>query len=194
MEWSELWPELEFWAHWPSIVTGAIAVGALMIDYLDAPWKRTIAIIVLAFLTMYGLALTNKNSSKPERDYAYYFVIDGEDYLPDGKVKLYQRATGPLSDVTIAFARGDQVSSDSYEISRNSVGFHEGTGYAGPIEADDWHIDIDPLPRNGQVKQRLYVEVKDGKVITKFARVQRKFGNQEILCETPKRKDIPKCE
>jgi len=187
------WPELEFWIYWPSLVALAIAVAATVIGFISNPWWRGVAIAILAFITLYGIALTNKISTKPERDYAYFYVPNNQTPTPNGKVRLHRRATGPLSSVAVAFARPPRGLLDEYEYAHPSARIPEGTGYAFEIEPGDWHIDVDPLSRKGQVKQRLHIEIKDGIVITIFAQVKRKFGGKDVLCETPKRESIPLC-
>lgn len=194
MEWGAYWPEWEFWLLWQSWVTCAVAMGTIMIGFVTNRWSRAIGIAVLGFLTLYAIALTEKIQTKSERDYAYFFIPDNQPILPDGKIMLHRRATGPLSSVDFAFAQGTKGILGKYVYSGQAVRFPEGTGYAFPVEAEDWSIDIDPLPITGQVKQRLNISVEGGKATTVFAQVSRKHGKREILCETPKRNGIPLCE
>ena len=190
---SEYWPESEFWLSLHSIVTLAVAMGAVMIGFFAGRWRRFFGIAVLAFITLYAISLTEKVRTKPERDYAYFFIPDGAPIQADGKVRLHRRATGPLFHVDLAFIRQGADIVNGYDYAFPGVRFPEGSGYAFTILPGDWWIDIDPLARAGQVRQRLHIDIRDGKTITKFAQAKRKFGRSEILCETPKRDGVPPC-
>jgi hypothetical protein len=188
------WPEWEYWVLWQSWVTMAVAVGAVMIGFVTGRWGRITGIAILAFVTLYAIALTEKIKTKPDRDYAYFFVPNGAPVQSDGKVLLHRHATGPLSHIDIAFIQdGKNPFTDRYQYFFPGVQLPEGSGYAFVIAPGDWWIDLDTLPIAGQVRERLNIVVNNGKVETLFVQVKRKFGRQEILCETPQRGDIPLC-
>ena len=189
-----LWVEWEHWFQWSVWVTAAIAIGGVMLNFITSRWGRVIGIIALALATMYGIALTEKIKTKPDRDYAYFYVPAGALAQPDGKVMLHRRATGPLSHIDIAFIQsGKNPFVDKYPYWFPSVRLPEGSGLGLAIEPADWLVDLDPLMKAGQVKQQLNIVTNNGKVITMFNQVKRKFGRQEILCETPQRGNIPLC-
>lgn len=189
---SDYWPEWGYWILWQSWVTLAVAMGAILVGFIKGRWARTVGITLLAFITLYAIALTEKNRTKPDRDYAYFYVPDGQFVLADGKILLHRRATGPLIHVDTAFVEDHKNHLNDYELF-GPLRFPEGTGLAFPIRAGDWWIDIDPLPKAGQVRQRLNLAVNAGRVVTVFSQVRRKFGQGEILCETPQRERTPLC-
>lgn len=190
---SDYWPEAEYWTLWQSWVALAVAMGAILVSFLTSRIARGISITVLAIITLYAIALTEKNRTKPDRDYAYFYVPDGQLALPDGKILLHRRATGPLNHVDTAFVEDYKNHLNAYAHAF-PLRFPEGTGLMFyPIEAGDWWIDIDPLPKAGQVRQRLNIAINSGRVVTIFSQVKRKFGRGEILCETPQREQIPLC-
>ncbi len=168
--------------------------GRDWLSYQSLDARQVLCFFLFVIVSAYAIALIEKFKTTPDRDYAYYFVPNGQAPLADGRVTLHRHASGPMAGVDVAFAQGNEKSSDIYEHELRSARFPEGTGYDIPISPGNWWIDIDPPSKPGQVKQRLNIAVNNGKVATIFAQVKRKFGRQEILCETPQRESIPLCQ
>lgn len=190
-------PELEFWVSWPSLVTLAIAVVAAVTGFMANPWKRAIAIAILALITLYGIALTNKISTEPERAYAYFVVPPASSQrLQDGKVQMFTKASGVLNDVKACALRTADYEKN-YPFDCWYLDAPEGVRPPRAEEpvwlgAGDWTIDVDGPGHKQTIRQQLKICINDGRAEAVASKVVRK-SNNETLCETPERDGIPLC-
>lgn len=191
------WPELQFWLSWPSLVLLAVAVVAAVTGFVKNPWKRAIAIIIFAFFTLYGIAITNKISTEPERVYAYFVVPPtGSQHFEGGKVQLWTRANGVLNNIkACALRTADYKKNYPYECW--ALDAPEGirpprTEKLVLLGAGDWTIDVDGPGHKQTIRQQLIIRINAGRAEAVSSSVVRK-SNSEMLCETPKRNGVPLC-
>ena len=191
------WPEWEFWVSWPTIVTLGVAMGAVMIGFVTNRWGRAFGITILAFFTLYAIALNNKISTEPERTYAYLVVPPADNQtIKGGEVQLWTRANGVLNDIKACALRAAD-----YERNHPFTCwyFDAPQGIRPPrtkklvqLGVGDWIIDVDGPGHKQTVMQWLSIRIDVGRAKAIASKVMRK-SNGEILCETPERDGVPLC-
>jgi len=185
------WPELEYWVLWQSIVTVAVAMGAVMIGFVKSRWGRVIGITVLTFITLYAIALAEKIKTKPDRDHVYLFVNPNRTEIIDGKILLFTKSTGILDGVKICIAKTSDYG-DAKKTACFVKDFDEENLPFTQLPPGQYTLNSDTKSNLGKVLQRIHIEEQDGKAITVSSEVVR-IAKKKFICTLPERKGGKPC-
>lgn len=194
-----MWPGFDSWFSWAVLMGVIAATATILFGSWPLSLRRIVAGVIVGLMGWYSAALFEESRTAPERAYAYLFVHPNRTELHGDTVELFRRSTGILDKVKICFVlTNERQTATRYPCVPNQENgvfhtFGEGEEPFVRMPLGDWTFDIDPPSKLGKVLQRLNIVQENGHAVTVFAQARRKEGNREVLCETPRRGNIPLC-
>jgi hypothetical protein len=195
------WPASEAWFSWAVGAAAVASMGTAVLAGVEWNRRTIVAALAVGATVWYSAALYyDEQVLQPKRDYVYLILPPAQyqNVLRDGTVQLWTQSTATFTSADTCWLRtADYKRGNPFWCRLPRFSWPVPEGYRPSsivVGMDDWTFDLDAPNRNGPVRQRLNIAMNNGVVVLLFSQVTRKSLGAPILCETPKREGIPKCQ